>query len=140
MYDIMAEQDPKEPTPDTPESILKDAVLRSNQLDAEAREALFKRRDTETHRQKLIERAQLIAGLYARVEETVARGQSFPEGGLNQLEMLSDLARRALKQKDRRSSFALSVFLTPKKLPRNRLNPLEEIVRELYPTKTEVIK
>ncbi len=43
----MAEQDPEEPGLDTPELILKDVVLRSNQLDAEADEALFERRDTK---------------------------------------------------------------------------------------------
>lgn len=133
----MAEENPREPVLDTPESILKDAVLRSNKLDAEAQEAILQKGDTATHRQKLIERAELVAGLPARVRETMARGQSFPEGELNQLEILSNLARRALKQKDRRSLFALSAFLTPRKLLGRRANSLEEIVNELYPPKAD---
>lgn len=129
-------EDLKEPTLDTPELILKDAVLRSKKLDTEADEALSQN-DAATCRQKLAARAELVAGLPARVRETMARGQSFPEDGLGQLEDFSVLANKALK--DGRP-FALSVFLTPKGSLAGEPNPLEELVNGLYPPETDAVK
>lgn len=133
----MAEQDPKEPVLDTPELILKDAVLRSKKLDAEAQKAISQKGDVATYRQKLAERANLIAGLFTRVKETMAKGQSFSEGELNQLEILSEFAGRAVE--DGRP-FTLSTILTPRPFLVGGPNLLEELVNGLYPPETEVIK
>lgn len=62
------------------------------------------------------------------------RGQSFPEEGLHQLEVFSELANKGLK--DGRS-FAVGVFLKPEKGSKvSESNPLEELVDELYPPKS----
>jgi hypothetical protein len=127
----MAEQDPKEPVLDTPELILKDAVLRFNKLDIEAQEALSQG-DAATCKEKLAERAWLIAHLPIRVRETITRGQSFSEEGLCQLEIFSELAKKGLK--DGRP-FALGAFLKPSGSLVGGPNPLEELVNELYPPK-----
>lgn len=129
-------EDLKAPVLDTPELILKDAVSRFKELDAEVDEALS-RKDAAMCRQKLAERAKLIADLPARVRETMIRGQSFPGDGLRQLDNFSALADKALK--DGRP-FASSVFLKSKGSSVGEPNPLEELVNELYPPKTEVIK
>lgn len=129
-------EDLKEPTIDTPELILKDAVLRSKKLDAEADEALS-RNDAATCRQKLAERARLIADLPLSVKEAMAKGQSFPEDGLRQLDDFSALANKALK--DGRP-FVLSAFLTPKGSSVGEPSPLEKLVSGLYPLETEAIK
>ncbi len=122
----------KETVLDTPELILKDAVLKFKKLDEEAAEVVRRRRDAVTCRRKLVERARLIAGLPARVRETMARGQSFPEEGLDKLEIFSELARKALEHG---SSFVLDAFLTPRVFSVGEPNPLEELVDELYPPK-----
>jgi len=129
----MAEEDREELVLDTPELILKDAVSKFDGLDIEAQKALSQK-DAAKYRQKLVERAKLIADLPARVKEVVERGQSFPEEGLHQLEDLSTLANERLK--DGRS-FGLSVFLTPRGSSKGEPNLLEELVNELYPPKTD---
>lgn len=128
----MGEENRKEPVLDTPELILKDAVLRFKKLDEEADEA-SSQKDTAICKQKLVERARLIADLPARVKEVMERGQSFPEEGLHQLEDFSELANRGLK--DGRP-FALGVFLKSDKGSLvGEQNLLEELVNGLYPLK-----
>lgn len=126
----MAEGDRKEPVLDTPELILKDAVLSFKKLDDEADEALSQKNAVRC-KQKLVERAKLIADLPVRIKQVIERGQSFPEEGLRQLEDFSELADRGLK--DGRS-FALGAFLKPRGSSVGEPNPLEELVDELYPS------
>lgn len=130
----LSAEDKKETVLDTPELILKDAVLKFKELDEEAAEAVRRRRDAVTCRRKLVERARLIADLPARVKEAMKGGQSFPEEGLRRLEDFSELAKKGLK--DGRP-FALGAFLTPKVFSEGEPNPLEELVDELYPPETE---
>ncbi|PIS13911.1 hypothetical protein COT65_01570 [Candidatus Shapirobacteria bacterium CG09_land_8_20_14_0_10_47_13] len=80
-------------------------------------------------RQKLIKRAQLIVGLPARVRETMARGQSFPEDNLNDLEILSDRAKKALEGVGHGHRFALIAFLTPSGQLEGQPDLLEEIIK-----------
>jgi len=127
----MTEGDRKEPVLDTPELILKDAVLNFKKLDDEADKALSQE-DVVMCRQKLVERAKLIADLPVRIKQVMERGQSFPEEGLRQLEDFSELANRGLK--DGRP-FALGAFLKPRGSSVGGPNPLEELVDELYPLK-----
>ena len=129
----MAEEDQKEPVLNTPELILKDAVLISDRLDMEAQEALsWGGGDAVTCRQKLEKRARLIVELPDRVREAMKKGQSFPEGELGELDNLAELANRALK--DGRP-FALGAFLKPRGSLEGEPNLLEELVNELYPPK-----
>lgn len=128
----MAGEDRKEPVLDTPELILKNAVLKFKKLDEEAEEALSQE-DTVMCRQKLVERARLIVDLPARIKQVMEGGQSFPEEELHQLEDFSELASKGLK--DGRS-FAVGVFLKPEKGSlESEPNLLEELVNKLYPLK-----
>ena len=128
----MAEEDLKKLALDTPELILKDAVLRSKKLDEESQRALSQE-DTVMCRQKLVERARLIADLPARIKQVIEKEQSFPEEELRQLENFSELANKGLK--DGRS-FVLGVLLKPDKGSlESGPNLLEELVNQLYPPK-----
>jgi hypothetical protein len=129
----MAEEGSKERALDTPESILKDAVSRFNRLDVEAQEALSQS-DAAKYRQKLVERARLIADLPVRVRETMANGQSFSEEGLRQLEDFSALAEERLKDG---GAFALGTLLKPRGSSVSDPNSLEELVNGLYPPKNK---
>ncbi|HUS52182.1 MAG TPA: hypothetical protein VMX77_01805 [Candidatus Bathyarchaeia archaeon] len=129
----MAEEDRKESVLDTPKSILEDAVSRFNRLDVEAQEASSSK-DAATCRQKLAERARLIADLPARVRETMIRGQSFPEEGFRQLDDFSELAEKSLKDG---GAFALGTLLKPRGSLVSDPNSLEELVNELYPPETD---
>jgi hypothetical protein len=129
----MINEDKEKQVFDTPELILKDAVLRSKRLDEESQIALSKK-DTVMCKRRLVERARLIADLPVRVKETMAKGQSFPEEGLRQLEDFSELAQKALE--DGRT-FGLSVILKPDRGSKeSEPNLLEELVDKLYPPKS----
>ena len=128
----MTEEDPKEPVLDTPELILKNAVLRFKKLDEEAEEVLSQE-DTVMCRQKLVERAKLIADLPARIKQVMERGQNFSEEGLHQLEDFSELAKKGLEDG---GSFVFGVLLKPDKgFLESEPNLLEELVNKLYPLK-----
>lgn len=126
----MAEEDQKESVLDTPELILKDAVLRFKKLDEESQWALSQK-DTATCRQKLIERARLITDLPDRIKQVIEGGQSFPEEEFRQLEDFSELANRGLKNG---GSFVLGVLLKPQGSLESEPNLLEELVNKLYPS------
>lgn len=126
----MAEEDQKELVLNTPELILKDAVLRFKKLDEESQRALSQK-DTATCRQKLIERAVLIADLPTRIGQVIDRGQSFPEEEFRQLVDFSELANRSLKNG---GSFVLGVLLKPRGSSESEPNLLEELVNKLYPS------
>lgn len=127
----MKEKDRKEPVLDTPELILKDAIVRFRKLDDEAHDALYQERDAVKHRQKLIERTRLIADLPAKVVQLMEKGQSFPEEKLQELKFFSALAHEGLKNG---KTFALRVILIPRGSRVGDPNLLEELVNELYPS------
>ncbi|MFV1917785.1 MAG: hypothetical protein ACC618_04885 [Patescibacteria group bacterium] len=114
----------------TPERILKQAVLDTNKLDEEHLEAL-KVRDSETVRRKLKERAEIVAQLPERIIDAQAEtGQEFPEDELKDLRDLQFIAEEALK---RGKAFELGVILDYERGSKeNEPNLLEQITNRLY--------
>lgn len=123
----------------TPEEILRYTVSQFNQLENQADEAII-RTDLATRRQKLIERARLIADLPDKIRATFEKGKDFPNGELETLESFAELARERLhlaQQANEKSKaggdFALSTLLIEKGKVKGEPNLLEELVNRLYP-------
>jgi hypothetical protein len=127
-------QEKREKVVQTPEQILKQAVLDTRRFDEE-RQAAEDSRDGEGIRNKLKERAEVVAGLPDRISEAeVLTGQKLPEDKMETLRSLQNIARKAL---ERGNVYELGMVLTDTQRTPNtgELNLLEQLVNRLYPQK-----
>lgn len=113
----------------TPEEILRTTSLKFNDLDLQAKKALSEKGDVTTYRQKLQERAQLIIELPSKIEESIERGNNFPESEIENLYEMASFAKKALKHK---GTFSLGVLLEPQGSEEGDLNELEELIERVY--------
>lgn len=129
-----ANQEKGEKVVQTPEQILKQAVLYTTKLDKESQEAL-RRKDGEGVRNKLTQRARVISDLPEKVSQAGAlTGHKVPEDELETLRSLQYIAQKAL---DRGNAYELGLILTDT-LGGSEIgkpNLLEQLVNRLFPQK-----
>lgn len=116
----------------TPEQILRQAVLDTTRLDEESRKA-FELKDGEMVKNKLKQRAGVVAELPEKVLQAEAlTGLKVPEDEMETLHSLQDIAQKAL---ERGNAYELGLILTDlqggSKI--GKPNLLEQLVNRLYP-------
>lgn len=118
----------------TPEQILKQAVLDAKKLDKESQKAL-KLKDEEGVKNKLKQRARVIAELPEKVSQAESlTGLKVPEDEMETLRSLQRIAQKAL---EREGVYELGLILTDT-LGGTKIgkpNLLEQLVNRLYPQK-----
>ena len=118
----------------TPEQILKQAVLDTRRFDKE-HQAAMDSRDSEGIKNMLKARAEVVAGLPERISEAeVLTGQKLPEDEMETLRSLQYIAQKAL---ERGNVYELGLILLDMQSNQKIGNPnlLEQIVNRLYPQK-----
>ena len=118
----------------TPEQILKQAVLNTRRFDEE-RQAAENSRDGEGIKNKLKERAEVVAGLPEKLAQAESlTGLKIPEDEMQILLSLKDIAQKAL---ERGGAYELGLLLTDMQGSTRigKPNLLEQLVNRLYPQK-----
>lgn len=118
----------------TPEQILRQAVLDCRRFDEE-RQAAENSRDGEGIRNKLKKRAEVVAELPEKISQAeTLSGLKVPEDEMETLRSLQDRARKAL---ERGSVYELGLVLTDTQGNSNigEANLLEQLVNRLYSQK-----
>jgi len=117
----------------TPEQILKQAVLDTKNLDKESQKAL-RLKDEEGVRNKLKQRAGIVAQLPERVAQAESlTGLKVPEDEMETLRFLQHFAQKAL---ERGNAYELGLVLTGMRGAKTgKLNLLDQLVNRLYPQK-----
>ncbi|MEK7092157.1 MAG: hypothetical protein AAB907_00870 [Patescibacteria group bacterium] len=116
----------------TSELILKQAVLDTRRFDEE-RQVAENLRNGEGIKNKLKERARVVAGLPERVSQAeLLTGQKLPEDEMAYLRSLQYIAQKAL---ERGNVYELGLILTDTLggLKKGEPNLLEQLVNRLYP-------
>ena len=116
----------------TSELILKQAVLDTRRFDEE-RQVAENLRDGEGIKNKLKERARVVAGLPERVSQAeLLTGQKLPEDEMAYLRSLQYIAQKAL---ERGNVYELGLILTDTLggSKKGEPNLLEQLVSRLYP-------
>jgi hypothetical protein len=127
-------QEEREKVVQTPEQILKQAVLDTRRFDEE-RQAAENSRDGERIKNRLKARAEVVAGLPERISAAeVLTGLKVPEDEMGILLDLQDIARKAL---ERGKFYELGLILedTLGGTRKGEPNLLEQLVNRLYPQK-----
>ena len=126
-------QEEREKMVQTPEQILKQAVLDAKKLDKESQKAL-KLKDAEGFKNKLQQRARIIAELPEKVSQAESlTGLKVPEDEMETLRFLQYFAQKAL---ERGNAYALGVILIDTKFKqKGGPNLLEQLVNRLHPQK-----
>lgn len=118
---------------ESPEQVLKQAIVNSKRLDEESQEAL-QEGDSETVRKKLRERAEVVADLPEKILDAQAKtGQEFPQGELENLRGLQLIAERALEGG---GAFEIGSILSERDSKTGEPNLLEQIANRLYQQQT----
>lgn len=120
----------------TPEQILKQAVLDIKKLDEESEKAL-ELKDGEAAKNKLIQRARIVAEIPEKVSQAEAStGIRVPEDEMDTLRSLQYIAQEAL---ERGNGYELGLILLDMRAKQKigELNLLEQLVNRLYPQKPD---
>lgn len=121
--------------PTTPEAILRTTSSQFEELNEEAKLALNFQNNPKLYREKLIQRAALIADLPDKIREALERGEIFPKEELNTIDSYSKQAREAIEENTKRDGTILLSALLMVVEPDEIDNPnlLEELIARVYP-------
>src|SRR3990167_2515720 len=116
----------------TPEQILKEAVLDTRRLDEDSQKALMLK-DGEGFKSKLQQRALVVVGLPEKISQaTSLTGLGIPDDEMATLNSLKDIAKETLEQG---SAYKLGLILADTLGGTDKPNLLEQLVNRLYPQK-----
>ena len=119
---------------ETPEQILKEAVLDTRRLDEDSQKALMLK-DGKGFKSKLQQRALVVVGLPEKISQaTSLTGLGIPDDEMATLNSLKDIAQKAL---ERGNAYELGLVLTDTLggTEIDKPNLLEQLVYRLYPQK-----
>lgn len=116
-------------TQQSPEEILRDAVLRVKALEEKWQNAL-EQRNGKLAGNAMVEKGKIVRTLPKTIKQSMEAGNPFPEDKLNDLEHCAQQADEFIRHKNSPGLiFLLYLPLGAKK------NIFEEIIEELYPEK-----
>lgn len=81
----------------TPELVLKQTIQEAAMLHDEARQVLYGEDDADKYKEKIAQRAQLIASLSERMEKCIEMGLPFPKEELRNIQSVSNIANDSLR-------------------------------------------